>query len=60
MAAILSRWRRRDYSKEITYNDCAFEGIMELLKDIINKQPQYDYLEASDRKNVEQRFCQRH
>ncbi|OQP40026.1 pectate lyase [Niastella yeongjuensis] len=44
------------YSKEITFNDGAFEGIMELLKDIMNKQPQYDYLDAPDRKQVEQAF----
>lgn len=47
---------KNNYSKEITYNDGAFEGIMELLRDILNGLPQYDYLEASDHKKVEQAF----
>lgn len=45
-----------DYSKEITFNDGAFEGIMELLKDILSGLPQYDYLDASFRQKVEQAY----
>jgi len=45
-----------NYSKEITYNDGAYEGIMELLRDILANLPQYDYLDAASRKKVEQAY----
>jgi len=47
---------KNNYSSEITYNDGAFEGIMELLRDMLTGLPQYDYLEAADRQKVEQAF----
>jgi PelA/Pel-15E family pectate lyase len=47
---------KNNYSKEITYNDGAFEGIMELLRDMLNGLPQYDYLDAAERQKVEQAF----
>jgi PelA/Pel-15E family pectate lyase len=34
-----------NYSKYITYNDGAFEGIMEVLKDAIEGKPQYSFLD---------------
>jgi PelA/Pel-15E family pectate lyase len=36
-----------DYSREITYNDGVFEGIMELLNDILNGKPQYDFIDKA-------------
>lgn len=33
------------YSKEITFNDGAIEGIMKLLRDILAKKPAYAYLD---------------
>ena len=45
-----------NYSKEITFNDGAFEGIMQLLKDILNGLPQYDYVNATYRQKIEKAF----
>lgn len=33
------------YSRHITYNDGVFKGIMVLLKDIIDKKPQYTFID---------------
>jgi len=38
-----------DYSREITFNDDAYEGIMELLKDIADNKPQYAFLDSKYR-----------
>lgn len=46
----------KNYSREITYNDGAFEGIMQLLKNILDGAPQYDYLDAKYRKKIEKAF----
>jgi len=46
----------KGYSREITYNDGAFEGIMQLLKNILDGSPQYDYLDAKYRKKVGDAF----
>lgn len=34
-----------NYSRHITFNDGAYEGIMELLKDILDKKPQYTFID---------------
>lgn len=46
-----------NYSKEITLNDGAFEGIMELLKDILGGLPQYDYINAAYRDKIKQAYA---
>lgn len=35
-----------DYSRHITFNDGAYEGIMRLLEAILDHQPQYDFVDA--------------
>jgi PelA/Pel-15E family pectate lyase len=40
------------YSRCITYNDGAFEGIMRLLKDIKDKAPQYAFVGDEERKKL--------
>lgn len=40
------------YSREITFNDGAYEGIMDLLKNIIDKQPQYDFVNDNYRDKI--------
>lgn len=37
------------YSRRITFNDGAFEGIIELLKDILDNEPQYGFIDAAYR-----------
>jgi len=34
-----------NYSRCITYNDGVFEGIMRLLSDVIQRKPQYDFID---------------
>lgn len=46
----------KNYSKEITYNDGAFEGIMELLKDILDAQPPYTYIDYTYRAKLKVAF----
>jgi PelA/Pel-15E family pectate lyase len=41
-----------DYSREITFNDDAYEGIMELLKDIVDNKPQYAFLDSKYRERL--------
>ena len=41
-----------DYSREITFNDGAYEGIMELLKDILDNKPQYDFIDSKYRDRI--------
>jgi PelA/Pel-15E family pectate lyase len=41
-----------NYSRHITYNDGVFEGIMDLLKDIQDSQPQYAFVDAKARKEI--------
>jgi PelA/Pel-15E family pectate lyase len=41
-----------DYSREITFNDGAYEGIMELLKDILDNKPQYDFIDDKYRARI--------
>ena len=38
-----------DYSREITFNDEAYQGIMELLKDIVDNKPAYAFLDSKYR-----------
>jgi PelA/Pel-15E family pectate lyase len=45
-----------NYSKEITYNDGVFEGIMDLIKDIEDKQPQYDFVDTKYRVKLQVAF----
>lgn len=40
------------YSREITFNDGAYEGIMNLLKNIIDQEPQYDFITDSYRNRI--------
>ncbi len=40
----------RDYSRYITFNDGAFEGIMRLLKSIVDNDPQYAFVDGKRRK----------
>ena len=35
-----------DYSRHITFNDGAYEGIIRLLEAILDHQPQYDFVDA--------------
>lgn len=43
----------KNYSSHITFNDNAYCGIMWLLKDIIDGQPQYDFIDAGEKKKLE-------
>jgi PelA/Pel-15E family pectate lyase len=45
-----------NYSRCITYNDGVFEGIMELLKNINDNDPQYAYVDASRRAKLKAAF----
>lgn len=36
-----------NYSRHITYNDGAFEGIMQLIKDIVDAKKQYTFVDAT-------------
>jgi PelA/Pel-15E family pectate lyase len=47
----------KKYSREITFNDGAFEGIMVLLRDMLAGLPQYDYVNATYRKKIEVAFA---
>ncbi|MEO8172946.1 MAG: pectate lyase [Sediminibacterium sp.] len=38
-----------NYSRYITFNDDAYIGIMEVLKDIVDGKPAYDFLEKNER-----------
>lgn len=46
----------KNYSRHITYNDGAYEGIMELLKDIKDNKPEYSFLSKEQRQKVEIAF----
>src|ERR1035437_5946074 len=45
-----------NYSRCITYNDGVFEGIMELLNDIIDSEPQYAFIDKSYREKAKVAF----
>jgi len=45
-----------NYSRYITYNDGAFEGIMVLLKDIIDQKPEYAFVGDDYRDKVKKAF----
>jgi PelA/Pel-15E family pectate lyase len=45
-----------NYSRYITYNDGVFEGIMELLKDIIGNKPQYTFVDEKRRDKLANAF----
>lgn len=47
---------RNNYSRQITYNDGAFEGIMRLLKDICDGKDTYSFLPLSYRTRVKKAF----
>ncbi|MDP4292223.1 MAG: pectate lyase, partial [Bacteroidota bacterium] len=42
----------KNYSRCITYNDGVIEGIMQLLKDILDGKPQYAFVDDSHRKKI--------
>lgn len=44
------------YSKEITYNDGAFEGIMEMLKEILDNKPEYAFVDNNYRAKLKAAF----
>ena len=41
-----------NYSRHITYNDGVFEGIMHVLKDVADKQPQYAFIDQKRYENI--------
>ncbi|MDP9047429.1 MAG: pectate lyase [Bacteroidota bacterium] len=45
-----------DYSREITFNDGAFQGIMELIRDILDNKPQYSFINNSYRTRLKAAF----
>lgn len=45
-----------NYSRCITYNDGVFEGIMELIKDILDNDPQYAFVDAARRAKLKVAF----
>jgi len=45
-----------NYSRCITYNDGVFEGIMELIKDILDNDPQYAFVDADRRAKLKIAF----
>jgi len=46
----------KNYSRCITYNDGVFEGIMQLLKDILDKKPQYNFVDNKLQKKIQKAF----
>ncbi len=46
-----------DYSKCITYNDGAMIGVMNLLKDILDRKPQYAFIDEKRMKNIEAAYA---
>lgn len=42
-----------NYSRHITYNDGAFEGIMRVLKNVTDRDPVYDFVRGNARKELE-------
>lgn len=46
----------KDYSRCITYNDGAMGGVMKLLKDILDGNPQYDFINEQYRVNIKNAF----
>jgi PelA/Pel-15E family pectate lyase len=45
-----------NYSRYITYNDGAFEGIMEVLKDIIERKPRYTFIDNGYMKKIKDAY----
>ena len=43
----------KDYSKHITYNDGAMEGVMELLKDILETKVRYSFIDSKLKKKIQ-------
>lgn len=41
-----------NYSRHITYNDGAMLGIMQVLKDVVNKKSNYAFVDESSRKKI--------
>lgn len=41
-----------NYSRHITYNDGAMEGIMQLLKNIVDNKPEYLFVDENHRKKI--------
>lgn len=46
----------KDYSRHITYNDGAMGGIMQLLKDILDGNPQYSFVDAKYLKKLKKAY----
>ncbi|BAV08751.1 pectate lyase, PelA/Pel-15E family [Filimonas lacunae] len=46
----------KGYSRHITYNDDAMAGIMDLLKNILDNQPTYSFVDDSFRKRLQKSF----
>jgi len=44
------------YSRHITYNDGAFQGIMEVLKDIRDNAPQYAFVDEKHRQKLDKAY----
>ena len=44
------------YAKEITFNDGAMIGIMEILRDIVYKKPVYHFVDAARRQKIKTAF----
>ncbi|MGE5522021.1 MAG: pectate lyase [Candidatus Dadabacteria bacterium] len=45
-----------NYSRYITFNDGAFEGIMQLLKDVIDRKPQYGFVDKNRLQKLQAAF----
>jgi PelA/Pel-15E family pectate lyase len=46
----------KGYSRHITFNDDAMTGVMWMLKDVVDKKVQYDFLNDEYRKKIETAF----
>ncbi len=46
----------KGYSRHITFNDGAYIGVMNLLKKIINKNPNYEFIDAKTQRKVSEGY----
>ncbi|MGL1604095.1 pectate lyase, partial [Vibrio parahaemolyticus] len=47
---------QENYSRHITFNDDAMSGVMFLLKDVIDGEPQYSFIDESRKKKIKAAF----
>jgi PelA/Pel-15E family pectate lyase len=47
---------KSDYSRCITFNDGAYEGIMRLLKAVVDGEPQYAFVDGARRKRLKEAY----